>query len=287
MPLRGPEDDAETPRDRVWQLVLEPGHASRHYWSDLWRYRELIYFLAWRDIVVRYKQTAIGVAWAVLRPAATVLVFVAFRRLAGLPSGPAPEAVLVLAGILPWQFFATALTESSVSLIGNASLISKVYFPRLAVPLAAIVTALVDFLITLGLLALVMAWYSFPPDWSIVALPLFVLLVSLLSLGMGVWLAALNVEYRDFRYVVPFVVQFGLFVSPVAFTLESVPVRWQTFYALNPLVGIIEGFRWSILGAPAPLVVDAVVMSTVVTVSILCLGIWYFRRVERNFADVI
>jgi len=267
--------------------VLEPGHASRNYWGDLWRYRELMYFLAWRDIVVRYKQTAIGVAWALLRPAATMLVFIAFRRLAGIPSGTAPEPVLVFAAVLPWQFFSAALTESSASLIGNANLISKVYFPRLIIPSAAVVTSLVDFAITLGLLAALMLWYGVAPGWELLALPMFVLLAIALALGVGVWLAALNVEYRDFRYIVPFVVQFGLFVSPVAFTLSRVPEQWRTLYALNPMVGIIEGFRWSVLGKGATLDLEAVALSVIVTSSALFLGVRYFRRMERSFADVI
>ncbi|HEX5107331.1 MAG TPA: ABC transporter permease [Vicinamibacterales bacterium] len=277
----------ETARQRPWQLVLEPGLTSRNYWSDLWRYRELMYFLAWRDILVRYKQTAIGVTWALLRPAATMLVFIAFRRLAGIPSGSAPEPVLVFAAVLPWQFFSAALTESSASLIGNANLISKVYFPRLIIPAAAVATAVVDFAITLGLLAALMVWYGVAPGWELLALPVFVAMAIALSLGVGVCLAALNVEYRDFRYIVPFVVQFGLFISPIAFTLSSVPERWQALLSLNPMVGIIEGFRWSILGNGAALNLEAVALSTVVTSAAVLLGVRYFRRMERSFADVI
>ncbi len=273
--------------DGAFELVLESGRASRNYWRDLWRYRELMYFLAWRDVVVRYKQTVIGVAWALLRPAMTMLVFVAFRRLAGMaPTGP-PEPILVFAAVLPWQFFSTALTESSGSLIGNANLISKVYFPRLLVPGAAVATALVDFAITLGFLALLMVWYGFEPGWQIAALPLWVLLAFGLSLGLGLLLAALNVEYRDFRYIVPFIVQFGLFVSPVAFTTASLPERWRTVYALNPMVGIIDGFRWSILAGDTQLDPSSMGLSAVVTVASLLFGVWYFRRMERGFADVI
>jgi lipopolysaccharide transport system permease protein len=267
--------------------VLEPGLTSRNYWGDLWRYRELMYFLAWRDTVVRYKQTAIGVAWALLRPAVTMLVFIAFRRLAGIQPGAAPEALLVFAAVLPWQFFSTALTESSASLIVNANLISKVYFPRLIIPSAAVVTSLVDFAITLALLAALMLWHGISPGWELLALPMFVVLAIGLSLGVGVYLAALNVEYRDFRYIVPFLVQFGLLVSPIAFTLSSVPERWRALYVLNPMVGIIEGFRWSILGNGAPLDLEAVALSTIVTLSAVFLGVWYFRRMERTFADVI
>jgi len=269
------------------KLILEPGVAAKYYWRDLWRYRELLYFLAWRDVVVRYKQTAIGIAWVLIRPALTMLVFVVFRRLAGLKPGALPEPVLVFAAVLPWQFFSTALSDSSGSLIGNASLISKVYFPRLIIPGAAVVTAFVDFLITLGLLAVLMTWYGVAPGWQLLALPPFVLLVSALALGLGLLLAALNVEYRDFRYVVPFIVQFGLFISPVAFTTADVPERWRLLYSLNPMVGIIDGFRWSILRGQPPLDLQAAWLCVAVSGSTLLLGAWYFRRMERSFADVI
>ena len=210
------------------KIVIEPGRAAAHYWRDLWRYRELMSFLAWRDITVRYKQTAIGIVWAILRPALTMAVFVAFRRMAGLQQDAAvPDAVLVLAAVLPWQFFASALSESSTSLIGNTGLISKVYFPRLIIPISAIAAAFVDFLVTLVLLAVLMAWYGVAPDLRLLALPAFVLLAGGLSLGFGLLLAALTVTYRDFRYVVPFVVQLTLFVSPVAFATSQVPGRWR------------------------------------------------------------
>ena len=266
-------------------LVIAPGTTARNYWRDLWRYRELLYFLAWRDIVVRYKQTTIGIAWALMRPALTMLVFVAFRKLAALPSTTVPAPVFVLAAVLPWQFFASALSESSGSLIGNANLISKVYFPRLIIPAAAVVTSLVDFAVTLGLLALIMAWYGVAPGWQIVALPAFVAMTFGLSLGLGLLLAALNVEYRDFRYVVPFIVQFGLFVSPVAFATADVPESWRLLYALNPLVGIIDGFRWSLLGGA--LDTGTVWVALAVTAATIAVGVWYFRKMECSFADVI
>ncbi len=269
------------------KLVIERGRAARNYWGDLWHYRELMYILAWRDLAVRYKQTAIGVAWALIRPALTMLVFVAFRRLVGLESGGVPEPILVFAAVLPWQFFSTSLSDSSGSLIGNANLISKVYFPRLIIPCAAVVTSLVDFLITLGILAALMFWYGFAPSWQLVALPLFVLLTFGLSVGLGLFLAALNVQYRDFRFIVPFIVQFGLFISPIAFTTANVPERWRTLYAMNPLVGIIDGFRWAILGGRAPLDPQVMGLSIAVTATVLLLGVWYFRRMERSFADVI
>lgn len=267
--------------------IIQAGRASAHYWRDIWHYRELMYFLAWRDVVVRYKQTAIGVAWAVIRPALTMLVFVAFRRMVGIQPGAAPDAILVLAAVLPWQFFSAAVTESSGSLVGNANLISKVYFPRLIVPFAAAFTSLVDFLITLCLLAVVMFWYSFVPDWRIVFLPLFVLLAYGVSMGLGLFLAALNVEYRDFRFIVPFIMQFGLFISPVAFSTADVPAHWRAVFVLNPMVGIIDGFRWSLLGGATPFDPGTTAISVAIMVSFLALGIWYFRRMERNFADVI
>ena len=268
-------------------LVIEPGRVARNYWFDIWRYRELMYFLAWRDITVRYRQTAIGVVWALLRPALTMLVFVGFRKMAKLSVGGGPEPILVFAAVLPWQFFSTALLESSGSLIGNDNLISKVYFPRLIVPLASVVTSLVDLAITLSLLVILMAWYRYPPSWTIVVLPLFTLLAFSLSLGLGLLLSALNVAYRDFRYIVPFIVQFGLFVSPIAFRTTDVPRRWRVILALNPMTGVIDGFRWAILRGSPPLDVSALSLSVVVTGAFLLLGTWYFRRTERGFADVI
>lgn len=269
------------------QLIIEPGLASANYWRDLWRYRELMAFLAWRDLAVRYKQTAIGIAWAIIRPALTMLVFVLFRRLVGIERGPVPDVLLVLAAVLAWQFFSNALMESSSSLIANTNLISKVYFPRMIVPIAAVATAFVDFLITLGLLAVVMAWIGFAPSWTLIALPLYAALAFGLSTGLGLLLAALNVEYRDFRYVVPFVIQIGLFISPVAFASTNIPERWHGLYALNPLVGIIDGFRWSILGGGVPIDRTFLATSVAITIASIVIGVWYFRRMERGFADVI
>lgn len=269
------------------KLVIEPGLAEAHYWRDLWRYRELMSFLAWRDVAVRYKQTGIGVAWALIRPALTLAVFVAFRRMVGASSAGVPDVILVLAAVLPWQFCSTALSEASASLIGNTGLISKVYFPRLIIPIAAIAAAFVDFAVTLGMLAVLMAWQGVAPSLSMLMLPAFVLLAALLALGLGLLLGALTVEYRDFRYVVPFLVQLGLFVSPVAFTSTQVPERWRAFYSLNPMAGIIEGFRWSILGPRVALDLQLVTVSVAITGACLAAGVWYFRRMERSFADVI
>src|SRR5580700_8170365 len=236
-------------------IVIEPGRHERNYWLDLWRYRELFRVLAWRDLAVRYKQTVIGVAWAVIRPLLTMVVFtVIFGRIAKLPSdGSAPYPLMVFAGMLPWTFFATGLTDGSNSLIGNANLISKVYFPRLIVPTATLVVAFVDFLISFAILIGMMAWYRYVPDWRMGLLPPFILFGCIASIGPALWITALNVKYRDFRYVIPFIVQFGLYVSPVGFSSSLVPERWRLLYSLNPMVGVIDGFRWSILGGQSPL----------------------------------
>jgi lipopolysaccharide transport system permease protein len=270
-------------------LVIEPGRADRHYWRDIWRYRELFYVLAWRDVSVRYKQTIIGLAWAVIRPLLTMIVFtIVFGKLAKLPTeGSAPYALMVFAGLLPWQFFSTALSESSGSLIGNANLISKVYFPRLIVPTAAVVVAFVDFLVTLSLLAATMAWYRFVPDVKIVLLPVFVVLAFLASLGPGLWITALNVKYRDFRYVIPFIVQFGLYVSPIGFSSSVVPEEWRLLYSLNPMVGVIDGFRWAVLGGESRIYMPGFLVSCAVIAFFLWLGIRKFRNMEKSFADLI
>jgi lipopolysaccharide transport system permease protein len=266
--------------------VLGPGqHLS--YWRELWRYRELLYFLAWRDTLVRYKQTAIGIAWALIRPIAGLIVFLMFRRFTGLSDARLPEPVLVFAGMLVWQFFSSALADAANSLIADAHLISKVYFPRIIVPIASVVTTWVDALIGFALLAALMAWHHLEPSWRIAVLPAFILLLTALSTGAGLLLAALNVKYRDFRYVVPFLTQFGLFVSPVAFTIENVPESWRALYALNPMVGIMDGVRWSVGAGSFPLSSSIVLTSVAVSTCWLCIGFWYFRRVERTFADVI
>ena len=270
------------------ELIIEAGRGERQYWRDLLRYRELFYFLAWRDVLVRYKQTVIGVAWAVLRPLLTMVVFtVVFAKLAKLPAEGLPYPVMVFAGMLPWQLFATALSEGSNSLIGNANLISKVYFPRLIVPASATIVSLVDFLISLALLALLMIGYGVLPDWRLLALLPFTVLACAVSVGASLWLAALNVKYRDFRYVVPFIVQFGLYVSPVGFSSNVVPEGWRWLYDLNPMVGVIDGTRWSLSRGGSPLSALSVALSVVVATVLLVSGTWYFRRTERTFADVI
>lgn len=270
-------------------LVLEPGRAERHYWRDLWHYRELFAILAWRDVAVRYKQTVIGAAWAVVRPLLTMVVFtIVFGKLAGLPSdGAVPYAVLVFAGMLPWFLFASVLSEASASLVGNANLLSKVYFPRLIIPASAVVVALVDFAVNLAILVLIMAWYGVVPSWQILLLPAFVALAALASLGPALFLTALNVKYRDFRYVIPFIVQFGLYVSPVGFSSAVVPEAWRFWYSLNPMVGVIDGFRWCLLGGQSQLYLPGFVLSLGVIALFLWLGVAYFRRTERSFADLV
>jgi lipopolysaccharide transport system permease protein len=272
------------------ELVIEAGRAEQQYWRDLWRYRELFYFLAWRDILVRYKQTAIGVAWALLRPLLTTLVVtVIFNKVAGLTS-PIPYAILVFSAMLPWQFFATSLSEASNSLIGNANLISKVYFPRLIVPAGAVITSLVDFLISFVILLGLMIWYRFLPGWAFLTLPLWTVWAFLAALGPGLYITALNVKYRDFRYVIPFIVQFGFYLSPVAYPSEVLCGKLhisRALYSLNPVVGVIDGFRWAVAGRAEPLYWPGLASSAVLTLFFLWLGVWYFRKMERTFADVI
>lgn len=288
--MSGPPDDfgiESVTSPRI--LIIEPGLAERHYWRDLWSYRELFYVLARRDISVRYKQTIIGLAWALIRPFLTMVVFtVVFSKVAKLPSeGMAPYALLVFAGLLPWQFFSTALSESSNSLIGNANLISKVYFPRLIVPTAAVVVSFVDFLISFAILIGLLLWYRFLPGWQIIILPLFVVMAFLASLGPGLWITSLNVKYRDFRYVIPFIVQIGLYVSPVGFSSSVVPEKWRLLYSLNPVVGVIDGFRWAILGGESTVYMPGFLISWGVIAFFLWLGIRQFRRMEKSFADLI
>jgi lipopolysaccharide transport system permease protein len=270
-------------------LIIEAGRTEQQYWRDLVRYRELFYILAWRDIAVRYKQTVIGVSWAVIRPFLTMVIFtVIFGRVAKLPSeGEAPYALLVLAGMLPWTLFSTALGEASNSLIANSNLISKVYFPRLIVPTAAVITSFVDFLVSLVLLAAVMMYYHYLPSWQIVFLPLFVVLALVASLGPGLYVTALNVKYRDFRYIIPFIVQFGLYVSPVGFSSNVIPEKWRLVFSLNPIVGVIDGFRWCLLGSGSSINWPGFAASFAVSLFLLWLGISKFRSMERSFADII
>jgi len=269
-------------------IVIEAGRTEKNYWADLWRYRELFLILAWRDVSVRYKQTIIGAAWAVARPFLTMVVFtVIFGRIAALPSDGAPYALMVFAAMLPWSLFSTALGEASNSLIGNERLISKVYFPRLIIPAATVVTAFVDFLISLTILLGLMVYYHFLPGWHILLLPLFILMALLASLGPGLWITALNVKYRDFRYLIPFLVQFGLYVSPVGFSSSIIPEKWRLIYSLNPIVGVIDGFRWSILGGTSSIYWPGFASSIAVVSGFLFVGIRRFRKTENTFADLI
>ena len=270
-------------------LILEAGRADHQYWIDLWRYRELFFILAWRDVAVRYKQTVIGVVWAFVRPFMTMVVFtVVFGSLAKLPSeGSAPYAVMVFAGLLPWTLFASVLSEASVSVIGSANLITKVYFPRLIVPLSTVVVALIDFLVSLTILAGLMLWYGVVPGWQILLLPVFVLLALLAAIGPAIWAASLIVKYRDFRFIIPFVTQIGLYVSPVGFSSKVVPEHWQMLYSINPMVGVIDGFRWCILGGDSPIYWPGFLVSLVVIAAMLVLGARSFRRSERAFADMV
>ena len=270
-------------------FIIEPGLVERHYWLDLWRYRELFYVLAWRDVSVRYKQTIFGLAWALLRPFLSMVVFtLIFGKIAKLPSeGAAPYALMVFAGLLPWQFFSTALTQSSISLTGNANLISKVYFPRLIVPTAAVVVCFVDFLISFTILVGLMMWYRFLPGWQILTLPMFVAMAFLASLGPGLWVTSLNVKYRDFGHIIPFIVQFGMYISPVGFSSSVVPGEWRELYSLNPMVGVIDGFRWAILGGESTVYIPGFLLSWVVILFCLWFGVRQFRLMEKNFADLI
>jgi lipopolysaccharide transport system permease protein len=270
------------------ELIIEAGRTEAQYWRDLYRYRELFYFLSWRDILVRYKQTVIGIAWAVIRPFLTMVVFtIVFGKLAKLPSEGAPYPILVFSAVLPWQFFANALSETSNSLIGNANLISKIYFPRLIIPASSVITSFVDFLISGIILVALMIWYQFVPGWRVVTLPFFVAIAFAASMGCGLWLAALNVKYRDFRYIIPFIVQFGLFISPVGFSSSIVPGKWRLLYSINPMVGVIDGFRWAIIGGKISIYWPGFLLSLSLVMLLLVTGIRYFRKTEKTFADVI
>jgi lipopolysaccharide transport system permease protein len=270
------------------ELVIEADRTERQYWRDLWRYRELFYFLSWRDLLVRYKQTVIGVSWSVIRPLLTMLILTfVFGRLGRMPSGGVPYPLLVFCGMLPWQFFSTAMTESGGSLVLNSNLISKVYFPRLVIVVSSVMTSFVDFLVASVFLAGLLVWYHRLPPATIFFLPLLAGLVFGISVGAGLWLAALTVEYRDFKHIVPFLVQLGLYVSPVGYLSAIVPAHLRTFFALNPMVGIIDGFRWSILGMSSATLPLSLILAVIEIAILIASGLWYFRRTERTFADVI
>lgn len=270
------------------ELILEAGHGELHYWRELWKSREVFFFLAWRDVLGRYKQTAIGVTWSLVRPIVTVIVFtMVFGKLAKFPSDGVPYPVFVLAALMPWQFFANSLSESSMSLVVNAQLISKVYFPRLAIPFSAVFLSFIDFLIAFIVLILLMLWYGVVPGWGMVLIPVFALIAFAASFGAGLWVAALNVRYRDFRHIVPLVLQVGLYVSPVGFGSSIVPEKWRFIYSLNPMVGVIDGFRWSIIGGQSTIYWPGFLVSIITISVVLVFGIRYFRKTERTFADLI
>jgi len=269
-------------------LIIESIRSNKNYWNDLSKYRELFLFLAWRDVLVRYKQTLLGVAWSVVRPFLTMIVFtVVFGQLAKFPSAGVPYAILVYAAMLPWQFFSTSFNDSSNSLITNSSMLTKIYFSRIIVPASIVIVNFIDFLISFIIFMGLMFWYHYIPPWTILMLPLFFLWVVLISIGIGFYVAAVNVKYRDFKYIVPFVVQFGLYISPVGFSSNIVPEKWRLLYSLNPLVGIIDGFRWAIIGNTNSIYLPGFLLSIAMTILFLLFGIIYFRRVERVFADLV
>lgn len=269
-------------------VVIEAGRAQRDYWRDLWRYREVLYFLTWRDLLVRYKQTVIGVAWALIRPLLAMVVFtVVFGLIGRFPSDGVPYPLLVYAGMLPWQFFSASVSEANNSLIGNANLISKVYFPRIIIPLSAVLSSLVDLAVAAALLLPLMLYYGVVPDWRFAFLPVFVALAFGAALGIGLLFGSLTVKYRDFRFVLPFLVQLGLYVSPVGFSSTVVPEQWRLVYALNPMSSVIDGFRWSLLGGQVPIHWPAMAVSVAVVAVAMLAGLVHFRRSERGFVDVI
>ena len=271
-----------------FKLVIEPGRSGKNYWNDLWRFRELFLFLAWRDILVRYKQTIIGLSWSLIRPLLTMIVFtVIFGRLAKLPSEGVPYPILVYAAMLPWQFFSTSFSEASNSLVVNSAMLTKIYFPRMIIPASTVIVNFIDFLISFIILIGLMIWYQFVPSWTILYLPLFLGMALITAMGAGLYVAALNVKYRDFRYIVPFIVQFGLYVSPVGFSSNVIPEKWRLLYSLNPMVGVIDGFRWSILGGESQIYFPGMILSMALIIFLFIFSIWYFRKMEKSFADVI
>jgi lipopolysaccharide transport system permease protein len=271
-----------------FDLVIESGRSRKNYWNDLWRFRELFVFLAWRDILVRYKQTAIGLAWSLIRPFLTMIVLtVIFGRVAKLPSEGVPYPILVYAAMLPWQFFSTSFSEASNSLLNNSNMLTKIYFPRVIIPASTVIVNFVDFLISFIILIGLMIWYHFTPSWTILYLPLFLGLALFTAMGAGLYIAALNVKYRDFKYIVPFVVQFGMYISPVGFSSNVVPEKWRLLYSINPMVGVIDGFRWSIIGGDSQIYLPGLMLSIGLIIFLLIFGIWYFRKMEKSFADII
>lgn len=274
--------------DKNYDVIIDSQKSSLGYWKDVWKFRELFYFLSWRDILVRYKQTLVGISWSIIRPLLTIVIFsIVFGKIANLPANGIPYVLLVSAGILPWQFFAASFSEASNSLVNNSNMLSKVYFPRIIIPVSSIIVAMVDFFISLIILAGCMIWYKYVPGTQILFLPLFILQAIIVSAGTGLLIAALNVKYRDFRYIVPFIIQIGLYISPVGFSSTVIPEKYKLLYALNPMVGVIDGFRWSILNGPAVFLSAEYYISLAVSIIFLAVGFSYFRKIEHNFADII
>lgn len=267
--------------------IITANQKSKDYWKELWRFKDLFLLLAWRDILVRYKQTLLGVAWAILRPLITVIVFTfVFGKLAKLPSGEIPYVIFVFAGMLPWLLFATAITEAGNSLVSNANIITKIYFPRLLVPLSSIAVCFIDTFIAGVIFLILMWWYGVTPNWHIVLTPIFMVWLLVLILGVSLWITTLNVTYRDFRYLIPFIVQLGMYISPVGFSSEIVPEKWLWLFYLNPMVGIIDGFRWCFLGGSNFNFLLAI-PSVIFTILICITGVIFFRKKEDSFADGI
>lgn len=274
--------------EQRWDKVIVADKKGQRYWADLWDFRGLFFFLVWRDILVRYKQTVFGIAWSIIRPVLTMVVFsVVFGRIAKLPDGGTPYPILVYAAMLPWQFFSSSFSASTMSMISNVNLVSKIYFPRLIIPTATMMVSVVDFVIAFIIYVLLMFFYSISFSWRMLFLPLFMLMALLSSIGPGVLVSAIAVKYRDFKYIVPFITQLGLYISPVGFKSDIIPDRWRLVYSLNPLVGVIDGFRWALLGGENTIYVPGIILSSTVIILFLIWGIWYFRRAERYFADVI
>ncbi len=271
-----------------YDLIIEAGKTERHYWKDLWKFRELLGFLSWRDIIVRYKQTVIGVAWSLIRPILTMIVFtIIFGNIAKLPSEGYPYPIMVFAAMLPWQFFSNSFSSVANSLIGNSNLVTKIYFPRIVIPLSTALTSFVDFLISFVIYIGLMVYYKVPFSFRILTLPGLLLLTFFTSMAFGLLFCALNVKYRDFKYIIPFIVQFGLYISPVGFSSSIVPEAWKFLYSLNPMVGVIDGFRWALLGGNTSLYIPGFFLSIVITLIFFIIGLFYFRKTERTFADII
>ena len=270
-------------------MILEPNRSESNYWSDVWHYRELFYILSWKEISIRYKQTIIGILWAIIRPVLAMVIFTfIFSKVAGLPSdGNTPYPILVYTAMLPWQFFSSAISSASASIVANSSLITKIYFPRVIIPFSSIITSVIDFMISLSILILLMFYYQYFPDWKIIFLPIFFIIAFFSTIGISLFITALNVKYRDFKFIVPFIIQFGLYVSPVGYSSSVIPDNLRFLYSLNPMVGVIDGFRWAVLGAESIIYLEGIVCSILFMIFFLVIGMRQFRSMEKTFADII